>query len=75
EERKRREVDPTLQILRECATELEKESGESNYARERIQSMLSFFEETTSLYDDLKRLPKFGLRQLVRVKNQVKRIF
>ena len=75
EERKRREVDPTLQILRECATELEKESGESTYARERIQSMLSFFEETTSLYDDLKRLPKFGLRQLVRVKNQVKRIF
>src|SRR5438093_13349078 len=36
-ERKRREIDPTLQVLRECTDSLEKGSGAQAYTRERLE--------------------------------------
>jgi DNA-binding transcriptional regulator GbsR (MarR family) len=61
-ERKRREVDPTLEMLRNCLAEKTDQP-----TAERIQAMLSFFETMTGFYDDLHRLPKgvlTGVRQL-----------
>jgi DNA-binding transcriptional regulator GbsR (MarR family) len=57
EERKRREVDPTLDFLREAAAEPAKTKDEQ-YARERIADMLTFFEDIQSVYRDLGSNPK-----------------
>jgi DNA-binding transcriptional regulator GbsR (MarR family) len=44
-ERKRREIDPTLKLLRESVDEMGKpKSGADAYTRERLQAMLDFFE-------------------------------
>src|ERR1035438_96887 len=42
EERKRREIDPTIELLRSCLADLEKSGTTETYARERVKEMLEF---------------------------------
>src|SRR5436190_23990543 len=46
DERKRREVDPTLTILRDCVIEADKAGPEEKYAKQRLADLLDFFETT-----------------------------
>jgi DNA-binding transcriptional regulator GbsR (MarR family) len=57
EERKRRELDPILETLRETVADLETDDEEESYARERLQEMLDFFETTTGFYEQVQKLP------------------
>src|SRR5213080_2292849 len=41
EQRKRRELDPTIQLLRNCRAELEREAGDA-YTRERVEDLTEF---------------------------------
>ena len=47
DERKKRETDPTLHMLRECVAEAKKPGGADAYTRERLADMLCFFEVMT----------------------------
>ena len=49
EERKRREVDPTIAMLRGCEAELKKTGPADSYTAARIAEMIGFFETTTAL--------------------------
>src|SRR5437660_3480850 len=40
EERKRREIDPTLRVLQECVADIKKAGTGSAYTRERLEEML-----------------------------------
>src|SRR5215468_4173287 len=53
EERKRREIDPTLRVLQECVGELRMAGPSSTYTRERLEEMLSFLTATTGLFEEL----------------------
>jgi len=75
EERKRREIDPTLQVLRECAAAPSHNTPEDREARKRIREMLGFFEETGALYEEFRKLPGGALRSLLRFKGQLRRLF
>src|SRR4051794_28296860 len=44
EERRKREADPVLAMLREAAVEAKKPGGADAYTRERLADMLQFFE-------------------------------
>jgi DNA-binding transcriptional regulator GbsR (MarR family) len=57
DERKRREVDPTLTILRDCVIEAEKAGPSETYAKDRLSDLLDFFETTTAWYEQIRRLP------------------
>jgi len=61
--RKRREVDPTLQMLRESVAELEG-SKEDTHTRERMREMLELFETTDALYRQVQRVPT---KKIVRI--------
>src|SRR5215475_10683286 len=52
-ERKRREIDPTLAVLRECVDSLEKGSAAQAYTRDRLDEMLEFISTMTTLYDEV----------------------
>lgn len=54
--RKRREVDPTLQMLRDSVAELEG-SNEDAHAREKMRNMLDLFETSDSLYQQAQKVP------------------
>src|SRR5574337_579869 len=51
EERKRREIDPTLRVLRQCVEELRGAADGEKYTRERLESMLEFLTVMTGLFE------------------------
>lgn len=54
EERKKREIDPTLSVLREIL--MEQPKGDSDlYAQDRMKDMYGLIERLTNWYDDVKR--------------------
>jgi len=73
EERKRREIDPTLQVLRSCVADLESAKKEDKHLKQRMDDMREFFEGMTSLYGEVWRLPPHSLRAWVRGKGKVRK--
>ncbi|MCZ7649356.1 MAG: MarR family transcriptional regulator [Planctomycetota bacterium] len=70
DERKRREIDPTLQMLRECLAQAEK-GKEDAHTRERLGTMLNFLETMDQWYEQLRRLPTQALVKFVRMGGKV----
>ncbi|HXW01047.1 MAG TPA: GbsR/MarR family transcriptional regulator [Anaerolineae bacterium] len=53
-ERKKREVDPTIEVLRESVARLNQmPDSEGQYEREQLKSLLDFFETGVEIYKDL----------------------
>ncbi len=75
DERKRREIDPTIAVLRECSTEIDRNTPEDKEARKRIRELLAFFEQATTVYEEFHGLPGGVLRQLWKLKGNLKRFF
>ena len=71
EERKRREIDPTLRVLQECVGELKKSGPGSQYTRERLEEMLGFLTATTSLFEELIRIPAGALKGITRLRGKL----
>ena len=74
DERKRREVDPTLSILRDCVIEAEKAGAGEKYARERLDELLNFFETTTAWYEQLRRLPTGAMIKFVKMGDKLRKL-
>ncbi len=75
EERKHREIDPTIAMLRECSMEMDRNTPDDKEARKRIRELLAFFEQTTSVYEEFRGMPGGVLRQLWKLKGGLKRFF
>jgi DNA-binding transcriptional regulator GbsR (MarR family) len=55
-ERKRREVDPTITVLRESVADLnEVPDEEGQYEREQLQNLLNFFETGVAVYEEVEK--------------------
>jgi DNA-binding transcriptional regulator GbsR (MarR family) len=53
-ERKKREVDPTIEVLRESVNKLNQvPDSEGRYEREQLKNLLNFFETGVEVYRDL----------------------
>src|SRR6185295_11482346 len=74
DQRKRREIDPTLEMLRRAIDELDGAKSGDRHTRERLQELLEFFETMTELYDELRHLPITALRSVARMRGKVKRL-
>lgn len=66
DERKRREIDPTMEILREGVEQAKQESqGEDNrYTYEKLKEMLDFFEAISRIYDKTQGIPTEVLKRI-----------
>jgi DNA-binding transcriptional regulator GbsR (MarR family) len=74
-ERRKREIEPTMRILRECVEELNAESGggaRDKSTRDRLAAMLEFFETTDAWYLQVNRLPKDLLTKFFRLGGRLK---
>ncbi|MEW6159996.1 MAG: MarR family transcriptional regulator [Verrucomicrobiota bacterium] len=67
DERKRREIDPTLTLLRECIEEADKDKETDEYTEQRLRSLLEFFETTTSWYLQVRQWPTAALVKFVKL--------
>lgn len=72
-ERKRREIDPTLALLRDC---LEPTSGKDAdpYARRQLRELQGFFEVVTRFYDTMNRLPTKRVVQILNMGDKLLRL-
>ncbi|HUF38866.1 MAG TPA: MarR family transcriptional regulator [Anaerolineales bacterium] len=68
-ERRRREMDPTLNVLREIMDELGDSESEDEFTRERLQELLDFFETIMSLYEQLENLPLSSVKNIAKMGN------
>jgi DNA-binding transcriptional regulator GbsR (MarR family) len=57
DERKRREMDPTLKALREAQALINDGAKADAYTQERLKEMLEFFEVMDSWFSEVRRLP------------------
>src|SRR5438552_1671629 len=72
DERKKREIDPTLNILRECIAEAAKENGTDKHTQERLRELAGFFEATTAWYSQVRSWPTNGLTKFVKLGDKIK---
>jgi DNA-binding transcriptional regulator GbsR (MarR family) len=71
EERKRREIDPTLRVLAECVQELKVNAQSDAYTRERLESMLEFLTTMTGLFEEVLRMPVGALKGVGKLRGKV----
>lgn len=64
ENRKRREMDPTLTVLRECVLDADQDESGPEVKR-RIEAAAQFLERLLSWYDQVRRLPRPALIKLL----------
>jgi len=67
DERKRREIDPTLAMIRECIAEAEHQSEKDPHTKERLQALCNFFEVTTAWYTQVRQWPASTLTRFVKL--------
>jgi DNA-binding transcriptional regulator GbsR (MarR family) len=72
-ERKRREIDPTVAVLRECVAELKQPDQQDAAAEERLQAMLDFLETLTVLYEEFYRLPQGAVRKVAKFRGRFRK--
>src|SRR5262245_56867326 len=73
DERKRREIDPTLNMLRDCIAEAERQEADG-YTRDRLRSLAEFFETTTSWYAEVRSWPAAAMTRFVRVSDKIRKL-
>src|SRR5438876_8692116 len=73
DERKKREIDPTLALLRDCVAEAQRAGPSENHARERLAHMLSFFETMSGWYEQVRRMPTPAVMRLVSLGDKMRK--
>jgi len=67
EERKKRELDPTLTTLRECVMESEEDPEIDPVVKERIEQTLQFLEQITGWYAQMKKMDRASMLKMIKI--------
>ena len=73
DQRKRREIDPTVEVLRQCVAETDK--AKDAYTHERLSDMKEFFETTSHWYDQIDQLPTPAVIKFVKMGDKIRKLF
>jgi DNA-binding transcriptional regulator GbsR (MarR family) len=71
EERRQREIEPTLGILRDCLAEESAGQKPDPVTRERLGALLEFFETTMTWYGQMRRLSTPTLLKLLKLGDRI----
>jgi DNA-binding transcriptional regulator GbsR (MarR family) len=71
DERKRREIDPTLEFLQDSVQEMREQDAGQEYVEERVNDMLEFFETVNAVYEHYERIPTDRLKELFQKGNKL----
>lgn len=67
EQRKQRELNPTLKMLKICAEQVDAEDATDPVTKERIHNMLGFVETTSDWYENISEVPTSKLQKLMKL--------
>jgi DNA-binding transcriptional regulator GbsR (MarR family) len=74
DQRKKRETDPVLAMLRDTVTEAKKPGAADAYTRERLADMLQFFELMTTWAEQTRKLPTPAVVRMVKMGDKLGRL-
>jgi DNA-binding transcriptional regulator GbsR (MarR family) len=73
-ERKKRELEPTLATLRDCAAEAKTSKSDTDYTAARLNELIAFMELSGSWADRAQGLSPAGVKRLLEVGDKVFRL-
>ena len=74
EGRKRREIEPTITLLKQCVDQMESDRETPKEIKQRIKEMLTFISTLASWFDQVKILPKPTLVALMKMGSKVVKV-
>ena len=74
EQRKQRELNPTLTMLKGCAEEVEQEAETDPVTKERIRNMRDFVQNTSSWYEEIRDVPTSTLTRIMKLGKGIARL-
>ena len=74
EERKKREFDPTIEVVRECVAQARKSSAKDAYARERMEEMLEFIVLMSALFEEFRNLSPAAMKRVVKLRGGIRKL-
>jgi len=74
QQRKQRELNPTLTMLRGCVEEVDGEDQTDQITKERIRNMLEFVETTNSWYEEISDIPTSTLTKLMALGKKITKL-
>jgi DNA-binding transcriptional regulator GbsR (MarR family) len=74
DERKRREIDPTIAVLEECMAEAAKDKDTDQYTQDRLRELHRFFGTTAAWYAQVAKLPASALDKFLKGGDKVRRL-
>jgi DNA-binding transcriptional regulator GbsR (MarR family) len=74
QQRKQRELNPTLTMLRGCVKEVDGEDQTDQVTKERIRNMLEFVETTNSWYEEVSDIPTNTLTKLMALGKKITKL-
>jgi DNA-binding transcriptional regulator GbsR (MarR family) len=74
EQRKQRELNPTLTMLRSCAEQVDGETETDPVTKERIRNMLGFVESTSNWYEEISAVPTSTLTKLMALGKRITKL-
>ena len=74
DERKKREIDPTVALLRECAAEAHKDKETDEYTEQKLKELADFFDTTTAWYGQIRLWPTNALTKFVKAGDKIRKL-
>ena len=74
DERKKRETDPTLHLLRDLSDQAGKKGQADEYVRDRLNDMRSFFDAMTQWYEQTRQIPTPAVVKLCKMGEKVAKL-
>lgn len=71
EERKKREIDPTLETVQSC---VEEASSADQYTKQRMEEMLNFLNTMSGAYEEFKTMPTETILKLLKLGGKVRKL-
>ena len=74
EQRKRREIDPAVEILEDCVKDADKSATEDAYTRKRMSELLDLLSSMAAFYEEMVKLPPFAKRNLLKLGGKIRKL-
>ena len=74
EQRKQRELNPTLAMLKGCAAEIQAEKDTDPVTKERVTNMLQFIESISDWYEQISEIPTGTLTKLMALGSRITKL-
>jgi DNA-binding transcriptional regulator GbsR (MarR family) len=74
DERKKREIDPTLAVLRECIIDAEADKETDEYTEQKLRELASFFETTNAWYSQIRTWPARAVEKFIKLGDKVRKL-